>query len=244
MSISRITIKSNMNECLFFYRTNSEGDKGVIKQIFVNQDYNILHWTQGRRLFEYHRQISQHTKSLIIDAGANIGASSVYFSMHFDNSIIFAIEPEDSNFKLLSINTKNHNCINFKGAISGIDEDLSLVDPNRSDWGFMTLKTEQASSKILKNIRAISPNTILKNTDIANSKPLIFKIDVEGAEEMLFSNDISWLGKFPLVIIELHDWMLPFSGSSRNFIKAIANFEFDFLHKGENIFLFNRSILN
>jgi hypothetical protein len=37
--------------------------------------------------------------------------------------------------------------------------------------------------------------------------------------------------------------MLPFAGSSRNFIKAVAKYEFDFIHKGENIFLFNRGIL-
>jgi hypothetical protein len=67
---------------------------------------------------------------------------------------------------------------------------------------------------------------------------------IEGGEDALFNGDTSWLGQFPLVIIELHDWMLPFSGSSRNFIKSIAQYDFDFVHKGENIFLFNRQLLN
>ena len=73
---------------------------------------------------------------------------------------------------------------------------------------------------------------------------MIFKIDIEGGEKSLFSGDTTWMRQFPLIIIELHDWMLPFSGSSKNFLKAVAEHEFDFVHKGENIFLFNREILN
>jgi len=38
--------------------------------------------------------------------------------------------------------------------------------------------------------------------------------------------------------------MLPFSGNSRNFIRAVAQGEFDMVYKGENIFLFNREILS
>jgi len=75
-------------------------------------------------------------------------------------------------------------------------------------------------------------------------QPLIFKIDIEGGEDNLFSADTSWMGRFPLIIIELHDWMLPFSGNSRNFIRAVAQGEFDMVYKGENIFLFNREILS
>lgn len=37
--------------------------------------------------------------------------------------------------------------------------------------------------------------------------------------------------------------MLPFSGSSQNFLKAIAQYDFDLVHRGENIFLFNRALL-
>jgi hypothetical protein len=41
----------------------------------------------------------------IVDCGANIGMTSLYFSQRYPNSRIFAIEPEPTNFKLLKQNT-------------------------------------------------------------------------------------------------------------------------------------------
>jgi hypothetical protein len=82
----------------------------------------------------------------------------------------------------------------------------------------------------LKKIKCISPSTILSHEVSANTNPLILKIDIEGGEDALFNGNTIWLDKFPLVIIELHDWMLPFSGSSRNFIKSVAQYDFDFLY--------------
>ena len=92
-------------------------------------------------------------------------------------------------------------------------------------------------------MKSICPLSILAHTVNINTNPLILKIDIEGGEDVLFNGDTSWLSRFPLVIIELHDWMLPFAGSSKNFIKAIALLDFDFLYRGENIFLFNRNLL-
>ena len=85
--------------------------------------------------------------------------------------------------------------------------------------------------------------TIVHEMKKLNASPFILKIDIEGSEEDVFSGDSSWLDQFPCVIIELHDWMLPFSGSSRNFQRAIARLDFDLVQRGENLFCFNRRIL-
>jgi hypothetical protein len=107
----------------------------------------------------------------------------------------------------------------------------------------MGFVTHQANcpGKNLIAVPSISPQTIL--TEMNAHVPMIFKIDIEGAEDYLFSGSTEWLDYFPLVIIELHDWMLPFSGSSRNFLRAVASHDFDFISKNENVFLFNRKIL-
>lgn len=245
MKIVSNLINIDNNEMFFSYREDSIGDNGVIEQIFVNQDYNILYWEQGKKLHAYHKQKSLIQPSLIIDAGANIGASAVYFSYTFPNSFIFAVEPDIINWHLLEINTTGLNVFNFCGAISDVDGELALEDPGRSDWGFMTKRiSESGNSSNHKKIKCISPSSILSHLNAKDTTPLILKIDIEGGEDDLFCGDTSWLCNFPLVIIELHDWMLPFSGSSRNFIKSIAQYDFDFVYRGENIFLFNRQILN
>jgi FkbM family methyltransferase len=245
MKISTTSIKLNESEIFFKFREDSIGDKGVIQQIFQNQDYNILHWEQGRKLFEYHNEQSKIRPSLIIDAGANIGASTVYFSNIFSNSVIFTVEPDINNWLLLEFNTAGLNVFNFNGAIADVDSELLLENPGRSDWGFMTKRIsdlDTATNK--KKVKSISPLSILSHSACQNTNPLILKIDIEGGEDVLFNGNTNWLSKFPLVIIELHDWMLPFSGSSRNFIKSVAQHDFDFIYRGENIFLFNRQILN
>jgi FkbM family methyltransferase len=226
----------------FYFRNDSVGDIGAIKQIFKNEDYNIFNMAQGKKLIEYHKEKSKYIPSLIIDAGANIGASSVYFSSMYENSFIFSIEPEKNNFKLLSLNTIGLNIFNFNGAIDNRDGELTLEDPGLSDWGFRTKLTNKAKNNLYK-IKSISPQSILLHPSAKKTNPLILKIDIEGGEDSLFKGNVNWLNNFPLIIIELHDWMLPFSGSSRSFIKAISKHDFDFVYSGENIFLFNRKIL-
>ena len=48
------------------------------------------------------------------------------------------------------------------------------------------------------------------------------KIDIEGGEDDLFSGDLDWLERTPLVIIELHDWLFPNEPRSRNFLRAVS----------------------
>jgi FkbM family methyltransferase len=243
MKINTVIIEHDDRELLFNFREDSIADNGVIKQIFQDNDYHIAHWEQGKKLIEYHNQQSKIRPSLIIDAGANIGASAVYFSINYPNSLVFSLEPDTTNWHLLEINTIGLNVFNFNGAIADVDGELTLVDPGRSDWRFMTTAISAENEQGIKKVKSISPLSILSHPATQNLNPLILKIDIEGGEDALFKGDTYWLKKFPLIIIELHDWMLPFSGSSRNFIKAIAEHDFDFVHRGENIFLFNRQIL-
>jgi len=243
MNTVSVNVACQGQERPFWYRENSIGDKGVLQQIFVNGDYVISHWPQGRRLLEYHQQYAHQQASLIVDAGANIGASAVFFAQTYENAIVFAIEPDEMNGRLLTLNTQSLACVVFHGAIAAEDGELDLVDPGRSDWGFMTARVDSPLSSHHQKIPSICPQSILNHPQVRHARPLIFKIDIEGGEENLFSTNTDWLKEFPLVIIELHDWMLPFSGSSRNFLKAIAQYDFDLVHRGENIFLFNRALL-
>jgi FkbM family methyltransferase len=226
----------------FKFREDSRGDLGVLNQIFRNEDYDLSRFSNhNKSLFKY---IDHHTHlnrdMLIIDAGANIGASSVYFNHYFPRGRIFAIEPDVGNFELLVENTKEcDGQDNFFGAIASHDGTLFLSDPGFSDWGFRTHKDLQLNSV---SVNCISPNKILSLK--SNLQPLLFKIDIEGAESDLFSSDHSWMDLFPLIIIELHDWMLPFQSTSRNFFKAMVDYDFEYLNHGENIFLFNKRLLN
>lgn len=245
MKLGAVEVTINGKTFAFNFREDSMGDRGVIEQIFVNQDYDITPWIQGRRLIEYHNEQSRFRPSLIVDAGANIGASVLHFLNTFQNSFVFSIEPEPMNWQLLEINTADYpNNFNFHGAISNTDGEVFLEDPGLSDWGFRTSSKRNKDANDAGIVKSISPVSILSSPIVSDMTPLILKVDIEGGESSLFDGDTSWLENFPLVIIELHDWLLPFSGSSKNFLKAVSQHEFDFVYRGENIFLFNRNILS
>lgn len=248
MDIETITINFAEKKVPFSYRPDSEGDRGVVKQVFQNNDYAFQHWTQGKALIAFHERESKLRPSLIIDAGANIGASVVYFLNMLDNAFVFAIEPQLDNWRLLERNTQGYpNKFNYHGAFANVEGEVMVVDPGQSDWGFRTsaVPAEGAAQGGQRGqvVESISPRSILADPALGQATPLILKIDIEGAEGELFDGDVEWLGRFALVIIELHDWMLPFQGTSSSFFKAIARFNFDFVHRNENIFLFNRDML-
>ena len=49
--------------------------------------------------------------------------------------------------------------------------------------------------------------------------PFIVKIDIEGAEADVFASDTDWFNETPVVIVELHDWLMPKQGTAAEFLK-------------------------
>lgn len=58
----------------------------------------------------------------------------------------------------------------------------------------------------------------------------LIKIDIEGFESDLFSKNTDWIDLFPVMLIELHDWMLPNSRVTKNFLNEIAKRDREFMH--------------
>ena len=222
----------------FYYRPESVGDKGVIQQIFENQDYELAHFRLTERLMKLGEAESRRGRELlIIDAGANIGAAALYFSFRFSSSRIIAIEPERKNCELLRMNCAGLNITIVEAALGCEAGKSFLSDPGLSDWGFRTGDTGEYE------VDVVTVDQLFNTCDKEKVAPLICKIDIEGGEANLFKCNYSWLERFPLVIIELHDWLLPGEGNSRNFLKAALEFDFDFVYRGENLFCFNNALL-
>ena len=221
----------------FYFRVNSIGDRSVIGQIFNMNDYATKDWPQGQALFRYYTDQSQNKKFFIIDAGANIGAASVYFNNVFSNVKIIAVEPEINNLKILKINTEGRPITIVSGAVGSSSEKKFLNNPGLSDYGFRVAKDGEYEVNVFKI------DSLIQN-HAPNDSPLLMKIDIEGGEEDLFKGDCAWIKKFPLIIIELHDWMMPGQAVSKNFYEKISKENFDIIQRGENTFCFNNEILH
>jgi len=176
--------------------------------------------------------------ALILDAGANIGASAVYFSGLFPNSKLLAIEPERNNCLLLKKNCEGLNVSLLEGGIGCKGSRMFLHDPGISDWGFRLQDHGDYQ------VPVFGAADLIREQIGQGLAPFIFKIDIEGGEAELFRENTDWLREFPLLIIELHDWMFPGRSISRNFLRAVSSFNFDFVYKGENVFCFNNDFLS
>jgi protein O-GlcNAc transferase len=222
----------------FFYRADSIGDQGVIQQIFHAADYQIVPDSRYQTLVRYaNAQAAAGKRPLVIDAGANIGASSVYFALQYSSGRVIAIEPEKGNAELARRNCEGLNVVVREAALGSEPGTAFLTDPGHSDWGFRVGETGEHL------VPVVTIPEILGAADVGEFAPLICKIDIEGGEVGLFAKNSDWVDAFPLIIIELHDWLFPGEGSSRNFLRAIASHNFDFIWRGENAFCFNNRLL-
>lgn len=221
----------------FYIRQDSVGDKGVVQQIFFSQDYETKKWAHDGFLRKFYDESRVSGVPLIVDAGANIGASTAFYLLKYPGAAIFSIEPEKNNLELLKINCEGSGVEIFSGGIAASDGIMFLHDPGGSDWSFRLVERGEIS------VPVISLGTILANKK-DDSIPFILKIDIEGGERLLFSKNTEWLDSFALVVIELHDWLFPLQQVSKDFFKAIAKYDFDVIAKGENFFCFNRRLLS
>ncbi len=204
-------------------------------QIFVNEDYNLKALKRYPELLALYKDACLKGTPLIVDAGANVGLSSLYFHHIWPESQIVAIEPSEANFSVLRRNTKGVPQI--QSLLAGIASKglrLKLVDLDAEHNAFTTELLEPGSEG---GITAVTVPELLQKFPLEKGFcPFILKIDIEGAEADLFSENVDWIKAFPILIIELHDWLYPGKGTARNFLRAISAEDRDFIYLGENVF--------
>jgi len=141
------------------------------------------------------------TPEVIVDAGANIGLSAVYYANRFPTSKIFAIEAEQSNFDLLKRNTSAFaNITPIHAALWSNDGSICVHQPESDgafgEWGFVT------SQRRGTQVRSLTVPALMREFGL--SRIDLFKIDIEGAEKEVFES-CTWQDKVGTIVIELHD---------------------------------------
>lgn len=210
----------------------SDSDLGTLGQVFAAEEYRTERLRRhGDLMASYHGILARNQVPLILDCGANIGLSALYFARLFPDAAVVAIEPDASNIALARLNCAGHSNVRFiEAGVANTGSAGVLSDPNLGNNAYRTSVDEQGKVKL------VSIGSVLADEAASNRFPYIVKIDIEGFEENLFAANLEWVDRFPLLIIELHDWLFPNSAKSRNFLRCIAAFDRDFVHIGENVF--------
>jgi FkbM family methyltransferase len=241
MSIAAINLSFNGINRDFQYRPDTS-DLAVIKQVFSGSDYDLKRLRRGPELGEFYQAaIASKRPPLIIDGGANIGASSVFFAGAFPGARVIAIEPEGSNFDLLTKNARDLSIECVQGALASNPGSVELVDPGEGHWGIRTTVVG-GGKQIGQSVSCVTINELYAAHALP-CVPFIVKIDIEGGEHELFTINTEWVALTPLIIIELHDWLLPRKANSRPFLQCIAGHNRDFVYMGEHIFSIDNNLI-
>lgn len=157
----------------------------IYNEIFNNNIYNF---------------ISKSKNPFIIDAGANIGLSVIYFKKLYPNSEIIAFEPDENVFTTLEYNINSlqiNNVTLVKKALWNEVTELRFYSEG-ADGG--RLANEGENNQIIKI------NTTLLSDYINNRIVDLLKIDIEGAELFVLQEARRYLKNVNNIFVEYHSF--------------------------------------
>lgn len=190
-------------------------DVYTIRQVLVCDEHDAL--------------MSVTDVKLIVDCGANIGCASARFLSAYPEAALVAIEPDVGNFKMLERNLAPYGkrVTLYQAAVWNEDgADLACCREIYRDGLDWSKKVERAQPGE-GNTVSVTLNQALKDSGAARID--ILKIDVEGAEEVIFdANCHEWLSKTRNLCIELHG-----RKCEDAFERALRNYSYERAQEGE-----------
>jgi FkbM family methyltransferase len=136
----------------------------------------------------------------IVDCGANIGLTALFFAERYPDARIFCIEPDPENFALLQKNTESEPRITpVQAAIVGSNGGSVFLTQNRPAWGNHISVGERPTGGV--EVSGVSMVDLCARYDLQSID--ILKVDIEGGEEAMFANP-GFLSRVRFVMAELH----------------------------------------
>ncbi|MBC7525359.1 MAG: FkbM family methyltransferase, partial [Flavobacterium sp.] len=182
-------------------RKNPSSDFEVFKQV-----YSLKEYLPVVNAYNANFKNKSNYSLNIIDAGANIGLTSLFFTEYFEKCNAISVEPEVENFRILEFNlesAKKSKTVTINGAIWSSNCKIKIINDFRdtSSWSFRVEETDDTYA-----ITAYSINQLLadNNFEILD----ILKIDIEGSEKQVFTDpksNLEFLKITRCIAIEIHD---------------------------------------
>lgn len=226
-----VAIRSPVAERSLTLRPRST-DLGVFFQVFVERQYDLRRFRQWRELAAR----AGAGRVAVIDGGANIGLSSLWFHDLLPGARIVAVEPEPTSFALLRRNVDGIPDITvLQAALWGERRTVGISDRGQSSWSNRVFGDDDGRPSVQV------PTVVLDElVDDLDPEFLVVKIDIEGAEAEVFAGECLWLRRVDVLIIELHDWMRPWTGTARQVLRKVLERPFDVVLLGEHVIFFRR----
>lgn len=184
-------------------------DFSVLTEVFINEEYNYF--------------ISEELVS-ILDLGAHVGDSAIFYAGGCPNSTVYAVEPFPDSYARLVDNTKTiPNIKTFKCAIGATGGKTMLNLHNGGTLGNSTLDREGDTGHI--EVKKMSIKELMNQEGII--KFSLIKFDIEGSEFELFE-DPDFFNYADIYVGEVHTDLNPNFNFER-FKSKLKNFNFEYV---------------
>lgn len=225
--LDKITVQVHGEQRPFWFRRGTS-DQYVIEDTFgENPAFDLSGFARHDEIMAFYVEARDGGRlPLVVDAGANIGAASIYFVGKWKDVRVVALEPQRENADLCRMNCEGLPVQVMEWALGPQRGYVDVVDPGEGHWGYRTRQSAEG-------VTCVSVGDLYRQwTDCT---PFIVKIDIEGGEREVF-REISWIEKTPILIVEPHDWMLPKSGTCEPLLWALGQFpDRDFIIHREHV---------
>lgn len=193
-------------------------DADVFRQIFVDTEYAPL--------------CGLSDVGLIIDCGANVGYSSAFFLSQFPSSHVIAVEPDSDNFAALQRNLLPYGTrvTLYHAGVWSQTAPLMIERSVYRDGREWATQVRACGLNEPAEFEGISIDTLLEKSGF--DRISILKVDIEGAEAVVFRENFGWLDKVDALAIEIHD-DTQFGKASEVFEAAVVGQDFEFCKSGE-----------
>ena len=149
-------------------------------------------------LYKFKPAISE--SGVILDCGANMGLSVLYFSLHYPNHQIIAFEPDAAIFEILQENVRNFNLSNVTLHQKAVwTEETELTFHSDGGMGGSVDHIYKTTEQVITKVSAVPLSDWLsENVDF-------LKIDIEGAEYEVLKSCQKLLGNASHIFFEYHN---------------------------------------
>lgn len=144
--------------------------------------------------------------ALIIDCGAYVGYASAYLLSRFPRSELIAVEPDPENYRLLTRNLApfGRRASTLRAALWSHPADLKISEATYRDGREWSRQVRACAPGEPGDLSAVDVAGLLRQS--GRDRIAILKIDIEGAEAVVFSENYrEWIDRVDVLAIELHD---------------------------------------
>lgn len=218
------------NTLIKTYARSNSSDLLVYDQVFIDEEY-----AQETKLLHEMNIMP----SVIIDCGANIGCASLYLYAYYPNANYICREPDLENTQQLEKNFSLNHIKNLKIYQKGLWSKKTTLFLNTDFRDGLNWSYNIGERVTEHKIGTISLRDIINDNKLISID--LLKIDIEGAEKEVFTNDgynCDWLNITKVIVIEIHDEYQ----CRENILRILIKHDFELLDSGELTIGFNRTL--